>query len=98
MRHCAELQEKLYLVGMGKEKKISVRTPSTIYTKLMQRAYELDLNHREYYLALAIQDLEKIGEGQGLTEREAKELKAHIKELDQKDKKNSSPSKPHSST
>ena len=76
------MQQNFYIVGMGKEKKISVRTPSEIYTKLMQRAYELDLNHREYYLALAIQDLERVGQGQGLTEAEAKELKARIKKID----------------
>ena len=68
---------------MAKEKKISVRTPPTIYTKLMQRAYELDLNHREYYLALAIQDLEREGKGQGLSKTEAKELKSKIKKFDE---------------
>ncbi|GEM_PF-2441681 len=82
MQNGAKKQGIYYLVGMRKEKKISVRTPPEIYTKLMQRSYELELNHREYYLALAMKDFERAGDGQGLTETEAKELKARIKELD----------------
>jgi len=67
---------------MPKEKKISVRTPPELYTKLIQRAYALNLNHREYFLALAIQDIGIEGEGDMLTEELAAKLKQKIKEMD----------------
>jgi len=85
-------------VGMGKDKKVTVRTPATVYIKMLQRAFELNLTNREYYLAVAMRDLGLIGEGEELTEENAAKIKAHIKELDQEDKKNSPSSKPHSST
>lgn len=71
---------------MGKEKRISVRTPGEVYTKLLQRSYELNLNHREYYLALALKDLGLDGEGESiLTEGDAIKLKALIKEMSKSD-------------
>lgn len=73
----------LFFCTMPKEKKISVRTPPTLYTKLLQRAYALNLNHREYFLALAIKDLEE--EGEGLTEDRAAKLKQRIKDMDREE-------------
>lgn len=67
---------------MSQEKKISVRTPSSVYIKLIQRAHELNLNHREYYLALAVKDLGLAGEGEILTEKEAQKIKTYIEKLD----------------
>ena len=70
-------------VAMPKEKKISVRTPAKIYAKLIQRAYDLNLNHREYFLALAMKDMELEGEGRILDEELAAKLQQKIKQLDQ---------------
>jgi len=70
---------------MSQEKKISVRTPSEVYIKLIQRAYELDLNHREYYLALAMKDLELVGKGQTIDKKEAQKIKQLIKDMDTSD-------------
>ena len=67
---------------MSQEKKISVRTPSSVYAKLILRAHELDLNHREYYLALAMKDLGLTGTGQTIDEKEAQHIKQLIKEMD----------------
>ncbi|MEM6359625.1 MAG: hypothetical protein AAF731_06015 [Bacteroidota bacterium] len=72
---------------MPDDKKVSVRTPPQIYKKLMQRAFELNLTNREYYLALAMQDLGIAGEGEELTEATANALKARMKELDQENQK-----------
>ena len=72
---------------MPDDKKVSVRTPPQIYKKLMQRAFELNLTNREYYLALAMQDLGIAGEGEELTEETANKLKARMKELDQTNQK-----------
>ena len=69
---------------MPKEKKISVRTPSEIYIQLMQRSYDLNLNHREYFLALAMKDMGIEGEGNILTEELAEKLKQRIKKMDSK--------------
>ncbi len=71
---------------MGKKKKVTIVTPSKVYAKLIQRAYELDLNHREYYLGVVMRDLGMIGEGEELTEITAAEIKTYIKELDKHDK------------
>ncbi len=65
--------------------KMTVVTPSEIYSKLILRAYELNLTNREYYLALAMQDLGIEGQGETLTEELAIKLKTHIKKLDQQD-------------
>jgi len=70
---------------MSQEKKISVRTPSEVYIKLIQRAYELDLNHREYYLVLAMKDLELVGKGQTIDKKEAQKIKQLIKDMDTSD-------------
>lgn len=67
---------------MAKEKKLSVRTPPNVYMGLIQRAFQLDMSHREYCLGLIMQDLERAEKGQGLTEAEANELKNRIKKLD----------------
>lgn len=68
---------------MGREKKISVRTPGKVYEKLLQRAYELDLNHREYFLSLVILDLQMVGENDPvLTPALARKIEAIIKEMD----------------
>ena len=40
-----------------RETKISVRTPGELYKKISNRAYDLGLNHREYFLCLAIAEL-----------------------------------------
>lgn len=53
----------------------------------MQRAFELNLTNREYYLALAMQDLGIEGEGEELTEEIAAKLKSKIKELDIENRK-----------
>lgn len=71
---------------MAKPKKMSVATPAEIYGKLRQRAFELNLTNREYYLVLAMQDLGIAGEGEELDEETAAKLKERIKELDQSDK------------
>lgn len=71
-----------FFAMMAKERKISVRTPSEVYSKLMQRAYDLNLSHREYYLALAMKDLGMEGKGDILDEKLAEKLKTRIKELD----------------
>ena len=69
---------------MAKEKKISVRTPAKVYQKLLQRAYELDLNHREYLLSLALLDLEMVeGHKSVLSPELARKVEDLIKELDQ---------------
>ena len=70
---------------MGKKMKMTVVTPSEIYSKLILRAYELNLTNREYYLALAMQDLGIVTQGETLTEQLAIKLKTHIKKLDQQD-------------
>lgn len=93
MRKCAYLQyvkvltkadsvcgDFLFFCVMPKEKKISVRTPPTLYARLLQRAYALNLNHREYFLALAMEDM--ADEQQGLSEERAAALKQQIKDLD----------------
>lgn len=67
---------------MSKEKKISVRTPAAVYEKLIQRAFQLDLTHREYYLALALQDLGLAEEGEEMDKVTATKLKKHIKSFD----------------
>lgn len=67
--------------------KMTVTTPSDIYSKLILRAYELGLTNREYYLALAICDLELMEKGKELTKETADAIKKRIKELDQSDKK-----------
>ena len=72
---------------MPDDKKVSVRTPPQVYQKLMQRAFELNLSNREYYLALAMQDLGIEGEGEELTEEMATKLKSRLKELDDKNRK-----------
>lgn len=72
---------------MPDDKKVSVRTPPQVYKKLMQRAFELNLTNREYYLALAMQDLGIAEEGEELTEETANQLKARMKELDQENQK-----------
>jgi len=72
---------------MPDDKKVSVRTPPQVYQKLMQRAFELNLTNREYYLALAMQDLGIEGEGEELTEEIAAKLKSKIKELDIENRK-----------
>jgi len=72
---------------MPDDKKVSVRTPPQVYQKLMQRAFELNLTNREYYLALAMQDLGIEGEGKELTEEMATKLKSKIKALDHKNRK-----------
>jgi len=72
---------------MPDDKKVSVRTPPQVYQKLMQRAFELNLTNREYYLALAMQDLGIEGEGEELTEEMATKLKSRLKELDDKNRK-----------
>ncbi len=69
---------------MSQEKKISVRTPSEVYIKLIQRSYELNLNHREYYLALAMKDLGLTGTEQTINEKEAQDIKQLIKDMDTK--------------
>lgn len=66
---------------------MTVVTPSKVYSKLIQRAFELNLSNREYYLALAMQDLGIAGEGELLDEETAAKLKKRIKELDKEDKK-----------
>jgi acyl-CoA reductase-like NAD-dependent aldehyde dehydrogenase len=83
---------------MAKYKKVTVRTPATVYIKMLQRAFELNLTNREYYLAVAMKDLGLIGEGEELTETNAAKIKAYIKELDEQEKKNTPSSKPHDST
>ena len=65
--------------------KMTVVTPSEVYAKLIQRAYELNLTNREYYLALAMQDLGIEGEGEALNPETAAKLRERIKELDQQD-------------
>jgi acyl-CoA reductase-like NAD-dependent aldehyde dehydrogenase len=77
---------------MAKYKKVTVRTPAKVYIKMLQRAFELNLTNREYYLAVAMKDLGLIGEGEELTEASATKIKAYIKELDEEEKKNSPPS------
>ena len=67
---------------MGKKKKVTIITPPDIYIKMIQRAYELDLNHREYYLGVIMRDLGMIGQGEELTEATAIEIKKRIKEMD----------------
>ena len=75
-----------FLCDMAKPKKMSVATPAEIYGKLRQRAFELNLTNREYYLVLAMQDLGIAGEGEELNEEMAEKLKQRIKELDELDK------------
>lgn len=65
---------------------MTVVTPSAIYGKMIQRAFDLNLTNREYYLGLIMRDLEMIGEGAELTEATAAEIKKRIKEFDQQDK------------
>ena len=72
---------------MGKDKKVTVRTPADVYLKMLQRAFELNLTNREYYLAVAMQDLGIVEDGERLTEETAAKIKTYIKELDQKGKK-----------
>ena len=55
--------------------KMTVVTPSAVYSRLIQRAYELNLTHREYYLILALQDLGIEGQGEELTKEIAAKLK-----------------------
>ncbi len=71
---------------MGKKKKMTVVTRSEIYGKLIQRAFDLDLTNREYYLVLAMQDLGIEGKGEELNEEIATKLKKRIKELDDQDR------------
>ena len=75
---------------MGKDKKVTVRTPAEIYIKMLQRAFELNLTNREYYLALAMQDLGIAGQGEVLNEETASKLKAYLKELDHQAKQQNS--------
>jgi len=72
---------------MPADKKVSVRTPPQVYQKLMQRAFELNLTNREYYLVLAMQDLGMIEEGMELNEETAAKLKKQMKELDRQNSK-----------
>jgi len=67
---------------MGKDKKVTVRTPADVYIKMLQRAFDLNLTNREYYLAVAMRDLGLIGQEEELTEETAAKIKKHIKELD----------------
>lgn len=72
-----------FFARMAKEKKLTVRTPGKVYVKIMQRAYDLNLTHREYYLAVAMLDLGMIGEVKELDEKIAAQIKRFVKELDQ---------------
>lgn len=60
-------------------KKFSVNTPDELYKLIRHRSIDLELSHREYFLALAIEDLRN----NQLTEQDAESLKSMIEKLDQ---------------
>ena len=72
---------------MRKDKKVTVRTPAEVYIKMLQRAFDLNLTNREYYLSVAMRDLGLI-EDEELTEETAAKIKKYIKQLDQQDRQN----------
>lgn len=72
-----------------RETKISVRTPGKLYKKINNRAYDLGLHQREYFLCLAIAELgliENQDEINILTPELIKEAKAMLKQLDEENK------------
>ena len=71
-----------------RESKISVRTPGELYKKISNRAYDLGLHHREYFLCLAIAELglvKKEGEKGILTPEMIKAAKQLLVKMDGKE-------------